>query len=377
MDMHLTHVLRRTHPNRTASSLGRRRRLGAAALACVVVALVAACSSASSQTSGDGASATSTPPTVATSIPDGLTLRVGDQLGYLQQSLKISGQDQDLPYAVEYSSFVGGPPMLQAFQGDAIDVGFVASTPLIFAQAAGQGIVAVAGWAPEHSATRLVAASDAGISSWGDLKGKKVAYQVGTSAESAVLQGLQSAGLELSDVTSVNLPITQITAALQGGSADIGVLYEPLTSSFIAQSPGFEVVLTPDAVTDRGTFLIASQTALADSGLSAAIGDYVQRLVRSTAFANAHPEAWAQAFYVGEYKLPIDQGLKLLEAAGTTSFLELPGDLVEPQQNLADLYLANGEIPEQLDVSRQFDSRYNAIVQQALADAATQQPVAP
>ena len=39
--------------------------------------------------------------------------------------------------------------MLQAFQGDAHRLGFVrASTPLIFAQAAQQKIVAVAGWAP-------------------------------------------------------------------------------------------------------------------------------------------------------------------------------------------------------------------------------------
>ena len=364
--MQIARSLRRP---RSSPRLGRRPWLIAASVALAAASLATACSSAASQTDAGADSATSTPPTVPTSIPSGLTLRVGDQLGYLQQSLKVSGQDQNLPYAVDYSAFVGGPPMLQAFQGDAIDVGFVASTPLIFAQAAQQKIVGVAGWAPEHSATRLVAKSDSGISSWADLKGKKVAYQVGTSAESAVLQGLQSADLKLSDITTVNLPVTQITAALQGGSADIGVLYEPLTSSFIGQNPEFAVALKADEVTDRGAFLIASEKALADAGVSAAIGDYVQRLVRSTAFANAHPDAWAQALYVGEYKLPIEQGNKLLAAQGTTTFLQLPGDLIEPQQNLADLYLANGEIPEKLDVSKQFDSRYNDIVAQAQAEA--------
>jgi len=99
----------------------------AVSAALAAASLATACSSASSQAAGD--SATSTPASVPTSIPAGLTLRVGDQLGYLQQSLKVSGQDQDLPYTVDYSAFVGGPPMLQAFQGDAIDVGFVASTP--------------------------------------------------------------------------------------------------------------------------------------------------------------------------------------------------------------------------------------------------------
>lgn len=364
--MQIARVLRRPHPPRR---LRRRPWLIAGAVALAAASLTTACSSAASQTDAGADSATSTPATVPTSIPEGLTLRVGDQLGYLQQSLELSGQDQDLPYTVEYSAFVGGPPMLQAFQGDAIDVGFVASTPLIFAQAAGQEIVGVAGWAPEHSATRLVAKSDAGISSWGDLKGKKVAYQVGTSAESAVLQGLQSADLKLSDVTTVNLPVTQITAALQGGSADIGVLYEPLTSSFIGQNPEFAVTLKADEITDRGAFLIASEKALEDGGTSAAIGDYVQRLVRAAAFANTHPDDWAQAFYVGEYKLPIELGNKLLAAQGTTSFLQLPGDLIEPQQNLADLYVENGEIPEKLDVSKQFDSRFNEIVAKAQAEA--------
>ncbi|MGZ7014610.1 MAG: ABC transporter substrate-binding protein [Acidimicrobiales bacterium] len=368
--MHIARVLRRPRPNRRVGRRpGRRPWLIAAAVALTAASLATACSSASSQTSADAGSATSTPPTVPTSIPAGLTLKVGDQLGYLEQSLSVSGQDQDLPYKVEYSAFVGGPPMLQAFQGDAIDVGFVASTPLIFAQAAQQKIVGVAGWAPEHSATRLVAASDSGISSWADLKGRKVAYQVGTSAESAVLQGLQSAGLKLSDITTVNLPITQITAALQGGSAAIGVLYEPLTSSFIAQNPGFAVALQPDEVTDRGNFLIASEKALADPGISAAIGDYVQRLVRATAFANQQPDAWAQALYVSEYKLPLEQGQRLLAAAGRTSFLSLPGDLVDPQQNLADLYVDNGEIPQKIDVSKEFDGRYNDIVEAAQTEA--------
>ena len=55
---------------------------------------------------------------------------------------------------MKYAVFVGGPPMLQAFQGGAIDTGFVASTPLIFAQAAQQDVVAVAGWASETARYR-------------------------------------------------------------------------------------------------------------------------------------------------------------------------------------------------------------------------------
>jgi sulfonate transport system substrate-binding protein len=120
--------------------------------------------------------------------------------------------------------------MLQAFQAGAIDVGFVADSPLIFAQAAHEDVVAVAAWAPAHSLFGLVVAPGQAISSWASLKGKKVAYQQGTVLEAALLQGLQSAGLTLKDVSPVNLPTTQISTALEGGSVPAGILTEPLTS---------------------------------------------------------------------------------------------------------------------------------------------------
>ena len=111
--------------------------------------LVAGCSSAASTRSRQQPAPTTTAAavTLPSHVPAGTTLRVGDQLDYLKTILHLAGQDKDFPYKVEYSAFVGGPPMLQAFQGGAIDAGFVGSTPLIFAQAAGQHIVAVAGWA--------------------------------------------------------------------------------------------------------------------------------------------------------------------------------------------------------------------------------------
>src|SRR5580704_14744757 len=78
------------------------------------------------------------------SIPPGTVLRVGEQLKNLSTILSLGGQDRNVPYQVQYSEFVGGPAMLQDFEGGGLDVGFIQSTPLIFAQAAGQPITAVA-----------------------------------------------------------------------------------------------------------------------------------------------------------------------------------------------------------------------------------------
>jgi sulfonate transport system substrate-binding protein len=352
---------RPSRPLRPASAL---LLVGALALG-----LLSACSSsdASTRSSDDTGKSTTTAAqvTVPETIPAGTTLKLGDQLNYLETVLRVSGQDKDLDYKVDYASFVGGPPMLQAFKGNSIDAGFVASTPLIFAQSAGQEISAVAGWAPEQGLGGLLTA-DGSITSWADLEGKKVAYQRGTSAEAALLQGLDDAGLELSDVTTVDVPITQINATLAGGSADAGVSTEPLISLYLADHPDATVAVHADAITDRASFLIASKATLDDKAKTAALADYTGRLVKAFAYLNDHKEELAEAVFVEKYGLPKARAQEIVDAGnGTTEFFPLPGDILEPQQNLADLFTEAGQIPSKIDVSPEFDGRFNDVVAEA------------
>jgi sulfonate transport system substrate-binding protein len=348
------------------------RRL-AVLLVPLVVWAAAACGSDGGTAGASNTDATPTSASSATTgrVPAGTTLRVGDQLDALKLVLGTAGQGKNVPYALKYANFVGGPPMLQAFQAGELDVGYVADTPLIFAQAAKQDIVAVAGWAPERSALRLIVPPGKDISSWKDLKGKKVAYQQGTVLEAVLLKGLKGAGLSLDDVKTVNVPVTQVSAALQSGSVDAAVLAPPLDSAYFAQQPNATAIDAPTDITLRVNFIIASKKALDDPGKAAAIGDYVQRVVRSYGWINANPDAWINAFYVGQYKLPAAQGRKLLDHAGKTTFVALPGNIVPAQQELADLYHGAGEIPQKLDdVSREFDGRYNELVAAAANAAA-------
>jgi sulfonate transport system substrate-binding protein len=302
----------------------------------------------------------------STKIPAGTVLRLGDQLDYLKTVLELSGQDQNFPYKVDYSAFIGGPPMLQAFQAGSIDAGFVGSTPLIFAQAGGQQITAVAGWATANGTYGLLTSpGTTDIKGWKALKGKKVTYQQGTAGEAAVLQALDSVGLKLSDITPVNVPITQASAALQSGSADAGVLVEPLTSVYLSASPTAKQVTKANVITDRSSFLIATKDALGDKGKSAALADYIARLVRAFEYTSAHPDQVAQAVYVDQYKLPLDRALVVAKQTGGTSFVTLPGSVVKAQQRLADLFFQAGEIPAKVDVKKEFTTKYNAVVQAA------------
>jgi sulfonate transport system substrate-binding protein len=343
------------------------RALGALVAAVALGTTAVACSSTASTGTGDSGNTATTPAAqvaLPSSVPAGTTLRIGDQLDYLKNVLQLGKQDTNFTYKVQYSAFVGGPPMLQAFQAGALDGGFIQSTPLIFAQAADQNISAVAGWSAQNSVYRLLTAPGVtNIKGWADLKGKRVAFQQGTALESAVLEELDKVGLKLSDIKTVNVPTTSISSTLQSHAADVGILVEPLTSVYLASNPSAKVVGAATDVTVKANFLIATKSTLDNSGKSAALADYTARLVRAYAYLKAHPDDLAQ-LYVKQYHLPLARAKQILAEAGTTTFISLPGDIVAAQQHLADLFTAAGEIPSKVTVNSEFDTRFNSLVQQ-------------
>lgn len=350
------------------SDMDRTRRPLVVVAAAVASVAVAACGSKGATSTG-GAAQAGVSTTVPKIVPPGTTLRVGDQLDALKLVLGTSGQDKAFPYTVKYANFVGGPSMLQAFNAGAIDVGYVASTPLIFAQAARQDIVAVAAWAPEHGSLELIATPGSNIRSWADLKGRRVAYQQGTVLQSVLLSGLRSAGLSPRDIKSVNIPVTQIAAALEGGTVDAAILTPPLDTAYLSKHPDALVVDRPDDLPLRLSTLVVPKSTLANPAKIAAVRDYVQRLVRAYGWIAANPDVWIQKFWVGQYGLPPTAGKAQLQRVGTTAFVELPGDVVGPQQQLADLFVAAGEIPKSVDASKEFDGRLDDAVHEARAAA--------
>ncbi|MCM3886254.1 ABC transporter substrate-binding protein [Frankia sp. R82] len=328
--------------------------------------VLTACDSSASTRPESATTATATPVAVGTTVPAGTTLRVGDQLDFLRNLLHVSGQDTGFSYQVEYSAFIGGPPMLQAFEADALDTGFVGSTPLIFAQAGGQGLRAVAGFSYKTGGYQLLTApGHREITGWASLKGRKVAYQKGTAGEAVVLQALDSAGLKLSDVTTVDIPQTQVATALQGGSADAGVSVEPLTSAYLAKNPTAAEVGTTRELPDRSSFVIAGESALKNSAKTAAEADYLTRLVKAFAYLESHPGRYAESIYVKQYGLTSERASAIVARTGTPSFFPLPGDIVPAQQRLADLFRDAGEIPAKVDVAKEFDPRFNQVVAKA------------
>ncbi|MHB1139924.1 MAG: ABC transporter substrate-binding protein [Microthrixaceae bacterium] len=295
-------------------------------------------------------------------IPEGTTLRVGDQLGVLEIPLTISGSGDGTPYTIEYSNFLGGPLMLEAFNAGAIDVGFVADTPPVLAQAQGLDVVIVAAWENTGNQMAIVVPEGSDIESVDDLVGHDLAYQKGTVAQAFALQAFEEAEVDPGDVEPVDLSIVDIPNALSSGNLDAGVITEPMLSLFLSQNPGARIVRDSGGLSTGLTYLIASRDSLSDPVRASVIGDYLGRLLDGLHFVNENSDSWVDAYYKGKISVPEDIATKLSAKLGAWSFPELAAPVFEQQQAIAGLFFEAGVIPNELDAREEFDTRYNPLI---------------
>jgi NitT/TauT family transport system substrate-binding protein len=82
------------------------------------------------------------------------------------------------------------------------------------------------------------------ITSIPELKGKKVAYEIGSTSDLLINYALNSSGLTIADVEAVPIAAADAGLALIAGRVDVAVTYEPYISAALAQGPDFKVLYT-------------------------------------------------------------------------------------------------------------------------------------
>jgi sulfonate transport system substrate-binding protein len=330
----------------------------------VVVALAtvtAACGSSDSNTAAAGSSAS------VAGIPSGTVLRVGDQGQLLQTLLKTSGELQGVPYKIEFAQFASGPLVNAAFTARNIDVGFMGDTPASATVSGGIGVKTVA--IAEFAGPASVLEARPGINSVADLKGRKVAFTTGTAQHALALRALATAGLTQSDVEQVDVPLNQLGTVLTSGQVDAAVIGPADIIKYKAAHP--------DAVTLAGSdtlqppsylYFLATQSALGDSGTSAAVFDLVGRIARSEDWITNHEAEWVDAYYVGVNHQDPDLAKQLITYGGLLHFVALTPAVQQAEQQLVDLLLKAGAIKASFDVGPLYDpaatSTYNTLLKE-------------
>jgi sulfonate transport system substrate-binding protein len=346
----------------------RRRRFPAVASTLLALTLVlAGCGG-----DGDGGGLAADAP-LPTTVPAGTEIVFADQNEQDQTLLRASGELSRMKTKVKYANFTGGPSILEAFRGDAVDLAVVADTPPIQAQAAGEDIPIIAARQERPYDYHLAIAPGANIRTLRDLKGKKIAYGEGTGRQPYILRALKKAGLTKEDVTLVPLKAADFPDAIRNRQVDAAPLNEPHYTRYITEYRNRGGTGLPEAETAGLAtglwFLYARREALRDPAKAAGIAEYVRHWVRAQAWANDNPDGWIDVYVVKNQKLSVADGQAMVKSQGDFTFPKLDQALIDRQQRTIDLLFEAGDLPKRLEAKDAIDTRFNPVIQSAAASA--------
>jgi sulfonate transport system substrate-binding protein len=247
--------------------------------------------------------------------------------------------------SVKWVEFQFGPPMLEAMGAGAIDLGSVGDTPPIFAQAGGSSLVYVA--ATPSAQHGVLVPANSPIKSLADLKGKRVAFGKGSSAQNVTIKALALGGLTIADVEPTYLSPADATAAFNGGKIDAWVVWDPYYSIAQQHYKARVIADTSDRrLASASYYLARREFATTHPAVLAAVLDEIGKVTRwsgehrdelSALAAEAtgiDAKTWSAAFARAEF-----------------TFGPITPALVAQQQQLADAFQSLGIIPRKINVS--------------------------
>ena len=275
--------------------------------------------------SGGRAEASPTTTTTTTKIPAGTVLNIGDQEQLLENELEDSGALKGVPYKVNFVEFDSGPLVDAGFAAHQIDLGFMGDLPASLAVQSGLPVKAAAALLPIGAAEFLLAKP--GITSIAQLKGQTVAYTTGTAEQAFALRALATAGLTQHDVTQVNVSLDQLGTVLQSGAAVASVVSIEQKVEYEQANPGAVVLATQKTVKPASyDYMLATTAALKNKAKSAAIDDFIVRLIKAENWVKSHESTYVTDYYVNLDHLTPAVAQLILKAGGTDEYVPLNGN---------------------------------------------------
>jgi sulfonate transport system substrate-binding protein len=261
--------------------------------------------------------------------------------GDLEKKLKPFGVTE-----VKWTEFPSGPPMLEALNAGSLDIARTGDAPPIIAQAAGTPFVYVGSSAPKNKSSALLVKKNSPITKIADLKGKKVAFAKGSSANYLIVRILESGGLKWDDITPVYLAPADARAAFEKDSVDAWVIWDPFYAA--VQASGNVRVLrdSQGLVANRDFYLANKKFADDNPQIIQAIREETQKV---SAWADKNPDQVADFL---SPLLKIDQPVLLtVTQRRDFGFEKVTPKIIAEQQAIADSFYNLKLIPKPIKVA--------------------------
>jgi sulfonate transport system substrate-binding protein len=285
-----------------------------------------------------------------------LTLRVATFKGGVQTFFAAAGV-ADTPYRLAYSEFASGNLITEAINGKAIDVGSMSEIPPIFAARPDSLLKVVAVLRGDVNNQVTLVPKGSAITRAADLKGKRVGYVRATTAQYFLLRLLQEQGLTFADITPIALTPQDGLAAFGRGALDAWVIYG-IDSTLARVQFGARVLTTALGRLSGNYVYAALNEAVADPVRHAAIADYLTRVKRAYAWAEANPEAWA-GIVAASTGAPASIYLsQRRERSGPTALGPVDDAAMQSMQAVADAFAKAHVIPAAVDTRPLWDRSF-------------------
>ncbi|MBB5750470.1 aliphatic sulfonate ABC transporter substrate-binding protein [Micrococcus sp. TA1] len=276
--------------------------------------------------------------------------------GWLEEELSDEG------VTVNWVQSAGSNKANEALRAEAVDVGSTAGSAALLARANGTEIKTIGLYSqPEWAA--LVTTADSGITEVTDLVGKNVAATKGTDPYFFLIQALEEAGVDPSEVTVQNLQHADGNSALANGSVDAWSGLDPIMAG--AEAEGAELFYRNVDFNTYG-FLNATESFLEESPeLAQAVLDVYEK-ARAWALENPEETAAILAEVAG---LEEDVATTVIQERSNLDVDPVPGQAqLDVLERVGPILVETGDVASQENV----DAALAELLEPSYAEKATQ-----
>ena len=260
--------------------------------------------------------------------------------------------------------FAAGPQLIKALDEGKVDIGTVGETPPIFDQAARPGlipeVVYLTGRPPTDGTNQgIIVKANSPIKKVADLRGKKIAFQVGSNAQYLLAKALKEVGLKISDIQIVALTPTGARDAFIQDKADAWVGGDPLLAAVESTTP-IRNLRNAAGINILNGFYIGRRAFVTQNPQLVRV--FLEEAEKVGEAAEKNPSDYAKIL-VDEQKLPPAVALKVASRRNYRLKKITPA-IIALQQSVADFYYEEKVIPRKIDIKQGIlsDLLYKAII---------------
>ena len=260
--------------------------------------------------------------------------------------------------------FAAGPQLIKALNEGKVDIGTVGETPPIFDQAARPGlipeVVYLTGRTPTDGTNQgIVVKANSPIKKVADLKGKKIAFQVGSNAQYLLAKALQEVGLKISDIQIVALTPTEARDAFIQDKADAWVGGDPLLAAVEKTTP-IRNLRNAKGINTLNGFYIGRRAFVTQNPQLVRV--FLEEAEKVGEQAEKNPSDYAKIL-AEEQNLDPSVALKVASRR-TYKLIKITPAIIAEQQGVADFYFAEKVISRKIDIKEGIlsDLQYKATI---------------